>query len=247
MLTAPSQTPALSEAPFASAPLASIEFFKNSADNSKVPLATKAEVVANTALAATDALPKTDNSNNDRQPTISQRFTQIQQPTKAKTAKLETVPASPGVLAAFQVEQVGDELRIIDGDGSIYTGRLVAPDALRSRYADSKDSPASAARVNSNERTFQTSAGLVSALQNYSFRVAGTNRSMNQNLIFSGNLAAANNPMSWNVTNSVSNALGAVRNSVATQNSNLLLNSRISGRAQIGKGKEIQIEAVSEP
>jgi len=250
ILSAPSATPVPSETRLTSAPAASTEFSNGSLAAARLPLAGKPSVSANTAPMpqAAEALAKNDSLNKDTQATISQRFTQIQPPTKSKMVKTESVSSSEQVLAAFQVQQMGDELRIIDNDGSIYTGRLVASDAMRSRYTESKDAAATAVRVQSNERSFQPSAGSVPALQNYSFRVTGTNRSMNQNIIFSGNFAPATNAVSLGaITNSVNMGIGGALNYGTAQNSNQLLNSRISGRAQIGKGKEIQIDAISAP
>ncbi len=250
IVTAPTTIP--SETPVPSSALATAESFKRSPDNDRLAFSTKPSLAgstpAPTVTIATAALSKTDGSNKDSLPAISQRFTQIQLPAKSKMAKLESAPTSAQVLAAFQVQQVGDELRIIDGDGSIYRGRLVAADELRSPYTESKDSVASAGRVQSRERSFQQAVSSVPALQNYSFRVTGTNRSMNQNVIFSGNLAAATNSVLLNViTNSVNTGVNGIQNSAAIQNSNPLSNARISGRAQIGKGKEIPIEAISTP
>src|SRR5882672_1889734 len=137
LLTAPSPAPVPSEMPVAAPSVGATEFFNGSQNNARLALASKPAIAANTATPAithaTDALARNDSSNKDAQPAVSQRFTQIQRPTKSKMAKLESAPSSAQVLAAFQVEQVGDELRIIDNDGSIYTGRLVAADAVRSR------------------------------------------------------------------------------------------------------------------
>src|SRR6185503_12436504 len=49
---------------------------------------------------------------------IAQRFSQVSTPTKSKAAAEKSVVP---VLAAFQVEQTGGQLKITDNDGSTYT------------------------------------------------------------------------------------------------------------------------------
>jgi hypothetical protein len=129
------------------------------------------------------------------------------------------------VLNSFKVEQSGAELRIIDGDGSIYVGSVQLADpgnpaqtpapqassAFRQSEAKASQKPGSVA-------TRKLAAGPV--MKNYPFRVAGTNVSLHQKVVFAGNLVA------W--TNSASPYSRA----------------QISGRAVID-GREIRIDASS--
>ncbi len=86
-----------------------------------------------------------------------QRFLRVE-PTVFKLARGSSGGISPdqGVLSSFRIEQTGPQLRIIDHDGSVYTGLL----------------------RNEEPAMLATSYG--------GFRVAGTNRSLNQRVVFSG-------------------------------------------------------------
>src|SRR5207247_588683 len=56
-----------------------------------------------------------------------QRFTQVG---LRADADLDKLSAMKGVLASFRVEQTGRDVRIVDNDGSIYTGYLQPVEAL---------------------------------------------------------------------------------------------------------------------
>jgi hypothetical protein len=78
------------------------------------------------------------------------------------------------VLAAFAVQQIGRELRVVDGDGSVYSGyfQLESPPEGQTdaKFARQRTPP-----------------------ESYSFQVSGTNRNLKQNVVFSGNLTAMTN------------------------------------------------------
>lgn len=84
------------------------------------------------------------------------------------------VAGATAMLNSFQVEQRGEELRIIDGDGSVYTGRLLA------QAGQDKE-----ARLNFADRAKQRQVaanGLAGNLQNAPFNATGTNLSLKQNV-----------------------------------------------------------------
>ena len=140
------------------------------------------------------------------------------------------------VLASFRVEQTGNAMRIIDADGSVYTGAVqVAQSERVTRAVPPKNAPPTIQRVQI--------AGQPPAVQNYFFRVAGTNRNLQQNVVFSGNLIPLTNA-------SVAGVGGfggapAVRRELPAES--LLSNSRISGKAVIGDQKEIEVIATPAP
>ncbi|MCX6894305.1 MAG: hypothetical protein NTZ16_02100 [Verrucomicrobia bacterium] len=79
------------------------------------------------------------------------------------------------VLNSFQVEQRGDQLRIIDGDGSVYTGQLLA------QAGQDKE-----AKLQSADRATERQVvadGFVGGMQNAPFTATGTNLSLKQNVI----------------------------------------------------------------
>jgi hypothetical protein len=156
-----------------------------------------------------------------------------------RSAKEPADKPSP-VLASFRVEQNAGEMRVVDADGSVYTGtvQVTNEDAgARTAFASAfKNAPAV-----STTRTLQQ----MPAAQNYFFRVTGTNRNLRQNVVFSGNLIPLTNAL---VTRSNANAAGGgggggggAMPSVISPS--LLLNSRISGTAIIGNQKGIEVNA----
>ena len=79
------------------------------------------------------------------------------------------------------------------------------------------------------------------------FRVTGTNRSLNQAVVFTGNLVATTNLASFQpFTNalSIGSGVGGARTGSSQPNLLPLRNSRISGKVVVGKGQAIEINAL---
>src|SRR5206468_9153998 len=106
-------------------------------------------------------------------------------------------PPMPNVLNSFQLEQNGRLIRVVDADGSIYDGAIEQPPteeaarrgiAVQTAATDlKKNIEPEAKRV---EGLAAASADEIAALQNVFFRVAGTNRTLNQLVVFEGNFLA---------------------------------------------------------
>ena len=75
---------------------------------------------------------------------VAQRFVQIAPEAKAKDGLTDRGAAAHPVLASFQVEQAGQVLRIVDGDGSVYTGSLQLAKATQRLRAAKAETPAPA-------------------------------------------------------------------------------------------------------
>jgi hypothetical protein len=156
------------------------------------------------------------------------------------------------VLASFQVQQAGKELRIVDGDGSVYRGYVQIADASRRQRSANVEAPeaAPASRALGAVLGENRAASLDAdqpASQTYSFRVAGTNRSLNEKVVFTGNLLATTNltlslPVATNL--SIGSGSGGFQNAPAQQGLLPLLNYRISGKVVIGSGKAVEINAL---
>ena len=120
-------------------------------------------------------------------PTASQAFNRLEATARRRIAGAAGTPAP--VLVSFRVEQTGNDLKIVDADGSVYTGSVqIARQETRSTdslYVAPKNEPATAQAGNR--------AAQAPAQQNYFFRVAGTNRNLNQNIVFSGNFVPLTN------------------------------------------------------
>src|SRR5262249_26243707 len=57
-------------------------------------------------------------------PGVSQRFAQVAAGETAKLGLSDQAGTALPVLASFHVQQSGSELRVVDGDGSVYSGYL---------------------------------------------------------------------------------------------------------------------------
>jgi hypothetical protein len=143
---------------------------------------------------------------------------------RARSSRAESPPSN--VLSAFQLLHAGQNVRVVDADGSIYDGQVLAgisnggpTEGLAQR------------RIGANQEA------------NYAFKVAGTNHTLQQNIIFTGNVLdmpvaapagqfAAQNRNASQVQNAASNGLAQSAQ-----------NSRITGQVQVGGGKEFKIEA----
>jgi hypothetical protein len=183
---------------------------------------------------------------------VSQRFAQVALGAKKKSGLDDKSIPTHSVLASFEVEQAGPELRIVDGDGSVYSGYVQIADAARRRLAAPAGASAitRAPQASGGVREEKATAGRDAdqrAPQAYFFRVAGTNRSLHKKVVFSGNLLAATNSPSFQAfTNllSLGGGLGGQRTGSAQLNLLPLLNSRISGKVVVGNGKAVEINAL---
>lgn len=159
----------------------------------------------------------------------------------------KTVP----VLQSFQVLQNGDEVSVVDRDGSVYNGTLHLASAERNEPAQAE---VPAAPSESRLKAVQPAANQQQAVQNYSFRVTGTNRTLKQNVLFTGNVEALNGA----ITNTqlsfggTGGGGGGGSNGIAqsdaftttNQQQELLPNSRVVGTAVIDHTNQIEINAV---
>jgi hypothetical protein len=109
--------------------------------------------------------------------------------TRRRIAGAAGTPAP--VLVSFRVEQTGNNMKVVDADGSVYTGSVQLaqqePPTDSLYHATQNNAPANAA-ASANNRVTQNQAQ-----QNYFFRVAGTNRNLKQNVVFSGNFVPLTN------------------------------------------------------
>jgi hypothetical protein len=184
--------------------------------------------------------------------TLTQRFAQAA--VRARSALADRSMAPGQVLAAFQFEQNGSQLRLIDNDGSIYTGSLEAADAdgsnrqgVQQQEQETTRFKAAAVAGAAELRERRTATGPAANLQNalnFAFRVAGTNRTLNQQVVFTGSLRPATNAPLAVQTAATYGASATNLLSRAQQTQTLLQNSTISGTAQLGNGRQIEINAV---
>ncbi len=160
------------------------------------------------------------------------------------------IPPRQTVLASFRVEQQGSQLRIIDADGSVYTGYVQPATASAKRRSSNSPSapPAATAHPFADDALNQSAPPAAasvppapSARQDYTFRVTGTNLTLHKKVVFKGNLTTVTNlDLLKTTTNSFGNFLGI--SGVAGQ-PQPLANSRVAGKFTVGGGKEIEVQA----
>jgi hypothetical protein len=171
----------------------------------------------------------------DKEQVLSQSFANLA--SKARTEKaLKTAPAPP-VLLNFQIEQAGNQVRVIDGDGSTYLGEI---DALSVTLGGETKKGAEALKTDGK---LSLALPAQNSVVNNFYRVSGTNRTLNQQVVFTWNFITPTNALAQAQTPTVGGALNYKLNATTQQIPALFNNSGISGRAQID-AKEIEINAV---
>ncbi len=142
---------------------------------------------------------------------------------------------APVLLANFQVQQNGNAIRIVDADGSVYDGalQLARADLLTNAIV-----------------TGTPPASPLPTGPNYYFRVTGTNQTLHQNVVFSGNLlaladATTNAPSALNRRGG-SGGGGGGQWRLTVTNQSPWVNSRITGTATMANTNRIEINAVSQ-
>ncbi len=167
-----------------------------------------------------------------------QSFSNDQPPaTKAVAASTRTKKITP-VLASFQIEQSGNKLRVIDGDGSTYHGEVTPGQAygLTQNGAFKNDVKEQLAGERRAEQQKQTDGA-------YQFRVEGTNRTLNQQVVFTWNCVPITNALAFSNSSLAASEFKKFDVTKLPQQFPGFQNSIINGRAQISSEKEIEINA----
>jgi|GEM_PF-5694200 len=208
---------------------------------------------------------------------MRQRYAQVDNYSQYR--KNPNSPPFPQVLTTFQVEISGDKLRVTDADGSVYEGQMLATtiDGLapapakaglsqnEGRLSGDRNIAANfkedAAKPETKTKAPQTNGPLVGRLfrtesqtvrAGYDFEVSGTNRSLQQAVVFRGNFAGGTGgyyqqsaaPLEQAKQLNRPDQTVNLRQAGAEQNQlfNAVTNS-IRGRASVGGKNEFDIEA----
>jgi hypothetical protein len=204
--------------------------------------------------ATTDGLLKyTEGTGGGAKPnSTTQWFAQVTPESKTKAALADKAAPAHPVLASFQVEQAGPALRIVDNDGSVYSGyvqSVAAARRQRSAKAEGSATPRAPQKLGAvlEESPAASRDADQPAQQAYFFRVAGTNRSLNKQVVFTGNLMTATNLVLFQpATNylKLGGGVGGFQAGAPQPGFLPLLHSRISGKVVIGSGKAVEINAI---
>ena len=165
---------------------------------------------------------------NDGSVVVAGEFVQVHD--RARGRATESLPSS--VLSMFHFSRAGQNVRVVDADGSVYDGQVLGEIPVAAATEQFARKPKDA---NQNA--------------NYAFKVAGTNHNLQQNIIFTGNVLAmpvaapAGQVAAQNQNRNASQAQNAQSNGLAQT----AQNSRITGKVQVGGGKEFKIEAKPPP
>ena len=161
-------------------------------------------------------------------------------------------PPMPNVLRSFQVEQTGQQIRVVDADGSVYEGVIgqpvneeVSKRSLAAQTAGTGLKKNLEPELRRAENAPASTASETAEQQNIFFRVAGTNRSLNQLVVFQGNFVANTNQTNVALLGA---KLEAEQTPVAQPQNRPLpgqqpLNALIQGQATIDGRDRIQINA----
>ena len=197
-------------------------------DASKFGVALQANTLAEAPgeVAKLEAAPPQQQSISFKNTSVTQLF-RNQMPIDGQKA-----PAP--VMAQFRVEQEGPVVRIIDNDGSVYTGSLQEADMLTA----AKPAPTLAMDTAQRKRALEAPQSRPDQIQNFHLEATGTNRTLNQKVVFTGNLVG--NQISLSSATQYQQALQQ-NQKLQQQLSNVL---RISGKAKVGAGTDQVVEAV---
>jgi hypothetical protein len=177
----------------------------NLADNSKIKIESDKEIAAAKIQAAPAAAPVASSASKAESDTMAAVAPPVLQPsavgsigTKQQFSQQSAVQSfrsnaqvnrSANVLNTFQVQQEGSEIRVLDADGSTYTGKI--DQLANSAELDSRI----AARRDAAKQTRSYAAKAVreneSATPQSYFRATGYNVSLKKTLVFEGNYAGA--------------------------------------------------------
>jgi len=162
-------------------------------------------------------------------------------------------PPMPNVLISFQLVQNGRQIRVVDADGSIYDGAIELPpteEAMRrsipvqTAATDLKKNIEPEAKRIESVAAAPADEGFSS--QNAFFRVAGTNITMKQLVVFEGNFLARSNQANETVVGaklSAEQSAAAVGRQSLSQKVQQTPSALIRGQAIIGPSNRIEIYA----
>lgn len=186
----------------------------------------------------------------ERTPTkrSSQAYSNLAAEKLARNKDTDSFRVSPKLLVNFRVEQAGRDLRVVDGDGSVYTGVVDEQNTLYKQQIARQNW--SLSNAYEGKFKFQTpksapaqSVAKQQAMEYFRYRVEGTNRSLNQNVVFSWNFIDTNALAAGNLDYKAAvQKLDATK--LPSQFPALLQNSFINGRAQFGEGREVEVNAL---
>jgi hypothetical protein len=145
----------------------------------------------------------------------------------------QQVSRAANVLNKFQVEQQGNEIRVLDADGSTYTGKI--EQRAKSAELDSRMTARRDAAKQTRNYAAKAAPVIESAAPQSSFRATGYNVSLKKTLVFEGNYTATPGQQPAMAT--------ANDRERSKQNSN---RARIVGTVRVNGEAPVEVDAIAE-
>ena len=190
----------LAKAPAASATEPTV----NLADNSKIKIEPDKEIAAAKIQGVPAAAPAAGADSKAKSDTMAAAAPPVAQPSSvgslgtkqqfSQQSALQSfrnnaqVSQSANVLNTFQVQQQGSEIRVLDADGSTYTGKI--EQLAKSAELDSRITAQRKAAKQTRTDAARAAAESESTAPQSSFRATGLNVSLKKTLVFEGNYTA---------------------------------------------------------
>jgi hypothetical protein len=171
----------------------------------------------------------------------AQNFVQVN--TRARSRALQ--PPLSNVLSAFQMERVGANVRIIDADGSVYKGEVLGRPAPGGGGGFGRANAVAAKALKDTKEN-----------ASWAFKVSGTNKNLQQNVVFTGNVLNMPEAMPAGAAQPAAAGLERADQKANTPQANnaplgaqlqQAQNPFITGKVKVGGGKEFKIEAKPPP
>ncbi len=186
---------------------------------------------------------------------LRQNFARNPAPLAKSKASRRVTPAAQSVLNNFEMRQNGMEIELVDEDGSVYRGKLDTNLLANSVPASVPARNQAPAAPSVNRATGLASAPLQNQRQDMQalgipFRVAGTNKTLRQAVVFNGllqNQAQNQSPAALSNSNQAASALNQAGRQSQNALQNSMSNSQISGRLRVGKEPETDLLAMPKP
>jgi hypothetical protein len=143
------------------------------------------------------------------------------------------VSRAANVLNTFQVQQEGSEIRVLDADGSTYTGKI--EQLAKTRELDSRITARRAMAKQARRHDAQAVGETESAAPHSYFRATGYNVSLKKTLVFEGNYAALAPQQPGTATTNDKERAEQSRN-----------RARIVGTVRVNGGAPVEVDPIAE-
>jgi len=169
-------------------------------------------------------------------PSAAQRSTTqqfSQRPTFQSFRNNAQVSQPPNVLNTFQVQQEGSDIRVVDADGSTYTGKI--EHSAKDAELDSRVTAGRAMAKQTQRRDAQAGGEAESAAPQPHFRATGFNLTLKKRLVFEGNYAAPPAQQPAKMTSNDRDRAEPIRD-----------RARIVGTVRVNGETPVQVDAIAE-